>query len=1544
MGKNLGLEFNSANSDANSYRVIIPEQLRDNNWSAKIGSIQRLIDELEPKNYLIEFDFTKCRWIDPLPLLSMLMEMVSAKKRGFEVKAFFPSSDEGAPEQQRHWVYQNSPNRLLLFLAKEGFFDELLKFNISAQQGGKALDISVINNCKSLSASPSYADAHFIPVQLYEVPQLLGEDEQIGVRDSDFSANTVDNLLSKVGVTLHARCAAPERRYLLYNLRAVLQEFLHNVQEHAYLKETPRLAALYVRYRQGGAISTSVQEKEFYDDCMKQEFVHCSKTGRDWLDARHGCLEVFFLDRGCGIVHHFNSGAIKHELKKVMEATFYEGKSKKKIRRTELGGLHLMYTLMSRSTDYVRVLDDNTWFGSAVPFDRENAKVIEQITIEGDSQRLSAGQGMIGLAYNLRLSWNASTEDGETWLSFTGDEIKKVWDELSKPTESCDDFFGWFSQCTVWDERFNDALPEKNVSKFVLWLPKPNRMKWDILTRLKCLSENIENNCFLIIADIPSREAATYKAAMSNAKFDPREEWPKKFNRIVLATNRWAFAYAKHKTNKSGFHGFSAFSNNDIPNNFKPGIGKIFGEISFRLLVVHWLKWHDSARFWEEVENNNRLYLNEKVVWKEDERHEPIETVEGYLDFPATTHNQLCAALYRNALGRVFGLLDERKTEIIPVDSLANPVVHDVYAHEVYEPPDHGSDQIEKVAIGSVLVSGSTLNAVGLERNIHFFVHGKTTLVNSRTESGKKYSALFHWMPKITDQTGQATQKRIGKTSAIAPNGWLSNEIPRFNAVGDQALGKRNPTNTYRDWQSAGPVIVRLGHWRYEGHHDLVTINIPDAVEDAFARNNSLANFLVTTILPFLGIAQNQLIKRNWQDYPNDISTSGLLVYRSHPSSERILNTLLSILPEEIRREVMLNIFPVLPLRKRFGSSTLLIPPRMREEIRASSSKKKVMIFDDAAISGRTLQDLRSTLLHIGAEEIRIVLIANRLRLPAETGTIEYFWRLDVPTMGHEGNCPLCGALNQTRTFSQHLVKGSSAASTIQAWLRAWDPASPITKWDAGLNPIPLAPDTKKYCHRNNKFLADIHIVRSTGLTIHAAEIHAMTACDDYGLRKIREKTKGDKTKLDAAVKIELAASQLLLFGNELDQDLIIDFVVEGLLIPMGELPDNSPVAVLAVFVVMHTLDILKSHAQLSVAIAASRHIAQLQSVNHGLILTAFLLDQSLLDCNNDTYYPALRLLSTRHSSIAEKLRYLFRETLTAAGIAHSEPIPKLYDLIKKGSKPSPNQLISALNSLASIKDITSELGSELARCVESAADNYNGYPERYKALLFCINEAELILQNENSDLIKIKDSLGEVINKLHSIADCYFHRMDSKQEFGGNSFIKSVENLWGDKEISWDDVWKNKEHISRFIPGIKLSADSGLGADFGGARWIWIPWHKYIVNLIRDLLINVIYRNKPITDPWQGDNSEADMWVHVKFEPREVHISFANGVSDDLDKIFKKIKEGTNEKTRWTSLSELGGSVEIDPDKSKPGKLLVLKVSIPYASHLTAPKNKGDS
>jgi len=112
--------------------------------------------------------------------------------------------------------------------------------------------------------------------------------------------------------------------------------------------------------------------------------------------------------------------------------------------------------------------------------------------------------------------------------------------------------------------------------------------------------------------------------------------------------------------------------------------------------------------------------------------------------------------------------------------------------------------------------------------------------------------------------------------------------------------------------------------------------------------------------------------------------------------------------------------------------STLLIPPRLQKEIRESAYKKHIMVFDDASISGRTLQDLRTTLNQLGAgtDDFQIVLIANRLRLPAEAGKIKYFWRMDIPTMGREGTCPLCHGLNQVKSFSKK-IKGSSLDSFL---------------------------------------------------------------------------------------------------------------------------------------------------------------------------------------------------------------------------------------------------------------------------------------------------------------------------------------------------------------------------------------------------------------------------------------------------------------------------------------------------------------------------------
>ena len=121
---------------------------------------------------------------------------------------------------------------------------------------------------------------------------------------------------------------------------------------------------------------------------------------------------------------------------------------------------------MKRNSDYVRALDDKTWIGLSVPFDRETDSIKIYKEVE---------EGFTGLAYHLRLGWKASTENSQTWSKFNTEDINRIWLELSKTENECEKLFNWFSQCTIWDERFGkDNFFEAGNSEFIFWLPKPN--------------------------------------------------------------------------------------------------------------------------------------------------------------------------------------------------------------------------------------------------------------------------------------------------------------------------------------------------------------------------------------------------------------------------------------------------------------------------------------------------------------------------------------------------------------------------------------------------------------------------------------------------------------------------------------------------------------------------------------------------------------------------------------------------------------------------------------------------------------------------------------------------------------------------------------------------------------------------------------------------------------------------------------------------------------------------------------------------------------
>lgn len=1551
-------------TDTNPRIVTVPNTLRDNNWTESIGHIQHALDALSVGKHQVVFDFTKARWVDPLPLLSLLIEIVSLKNRNIDVQVIFPSRNESNPSSnESDKAVHACPNRVLLYYAKEGFFNALLDSSIHATIGENTLSAQEIEACEGLNVKPAYANSSFLPFKILDIPRIKNINEHFHSDEYAYCSRKVEEILTGVEVTLHAKCSSKERRHLIYTLSTVIQEFIHNVQEHAYNEGDSCLAAIYVRHRYGKLEVCSHAGQQIYDECTRLEKNNCKLINTEWLNNKRGCLEVFFLDRGQGILQKFSALDSGNSFRSVIHGTFLDGKSTKKNRRTQNGGLYTLHELMKRSHDYLRALNKNTWFGSAVPLNRDNSRTIGHLESHNEID-------FKGLAYHLRLSWQTPTDNEDSWHRFSPDEKSTIRNEFCKPYSECKGFLSVFDKQLVVDERFNES-PNIDTNKvdvdYVLWLPKRGKMKWDILSGLEDISDRLSKSCCLVIADIPCMEAAMYEASMGESNFGRREMWPNRFTKILLATNRWTFASAIHviKNTSTGAHGFTTLRTDNMPDDFTSSWGKIIPiGYSLRQMIIYWLKYHESKLFWNIVTTDNRLFLPETVIWSDDNEHIPTKIIHGYLDFPATTHNKQCAQLYRLALARALELASSVECFLEPVDRLAEPVINDLYSQEIYEFQKTDRRSADKLAVGSVLVSGITLDATdNNQNNIHFFVHNEVhevTETNKDKEivSTKKISlfeshpSLFFWIPNISvDQSARPKQQRIGKTSAIAPRGWLSIEIPRADKTLREKNGKlensyafHSDEDSYIDWQNISPTIAKFGHWHYEGNHDLVTLNISDAVEDAFNRRNHLAKFLIQHLLHPLGIDTDKIkyfdgIKK----IKNDLS---IIIYRSHPSSERIIDTLLSSLDDEQRNQLAQWIFPILPLRQRWGGSTLLIPPREREKIKAAlQHRQTAIIFDDAAISGRTIQDLQTTLKDLNAEKTEVTVIVNRLRLPSESRKINYFWRLDIPTMGKQGVCPWCHSLNVAKSLANKMVADTKEHQDIKSWIEKWSKANTINEWHKGLEPIQLKQRLYKNftyrCDGNNEngnHTQRVPIYRSIGLIIHALQIHAMTASDDYGLRKIRE------TSQEPEIKIEIAVSQLMLFGDELDTNLICCFIVEGLLGPMAEDNCNTTHGQIAVLTLMHLLLTSSSDQLHQYIIAKTRFFSgELNNFSHGRIYLAFLVSEILKKSGNpdNEFHAGRRLLSMKHSNRAETLRAFIREMENAAGNVHSEPLPNLINELKTTTTISGKMLFAAETSIFKLKDIIQELGYDLAAASDTGENSYvecrKGIESALEKTLICLeayskaSTGELNAGMAKQELIK---SLDCVTARFSEFAKFYFHTVETNEPKGKYSFKRELSKIW--ENIDWVNLKKVKK-IQHFEgnPIIKHSQESCICADFEKSMvQARILWHAPVRNIIRDLIFNVAYPvrdNKLIVDPW-GDASSiemAHMWINISYT-KDYACIFLSSYAENSSGIFDEIKG----KKRWGTLTDFSGYLKHNIEHSR-NSVLTIEIYLPYASKL---------
>jgi hypothetical protein len=1460
--------------------------------------------------------------------MSILVEISYALQLGLAVDINLPSPDNNLPSPDKSistialGPYQQSPNRLLRFLASEGFLDCLTRLSGTGlsivSTTGDTLSADACAAYRSLPIKPSYEDAHCVEMRVFDVP-----DEQ----DTEFARQTVENLLTGVELALSAKVAQRARDQLVVKLRLVIQEALHNAQEHAYkTKQEPRPMAIYVRYRAGG-LSQSGASTDVFRANLMEEIEHCPRLLADWLEARQGCLEVFLLDRGVGFVRSLTDGGVllkhTHKLYEAMRQTFIEGNSSKKNRHTRYGGLHLLHKYLTETGDYIRVLDDKTWFGSGTPLFRAT-----------EQAWLLAKTKLHGVAINVRLGWKAEADFRDEWISFARGEKSEIWAELQGDETSYARSFEWFKEnTTVLDERFEALKVFPGGEKWILWLAKPHRMKWDIVTFVESVvvKHVFGKRTTLVIADIPSYEAAIYVSALAEFVVDPRRPWPSKFERIVLVTNRWRFAVVDYKeqANEEGRvirHGFSPLKSDlkDVRVTTPPIEPK---PENFRLAIVRWLKWHDSRRLWAAVDQRANTFMPEMVVWGKNTDGKP-RTIRGYLDFPQTTHDALCAAIYRAALVRVLGVLCPNETQMIPVDRLTMSVLREVHAGEVYESP---GDRIrDSVALGSILMSGSTVQAAGLPSlDLHFFVHPDSPLRGAKP-------ALLFWLSEHMIDSSPPKLTRIGRTAAVAPGGWKSFEVPRFDLRGE-CVGARDPHKSYEDWQSASPVIVKAGHWSYEGHHDFITVNIANAVESAFLQQNDLARFLVNRVLPFVGLGKMDLNDAGQRLLERSVrEPHGILVYRSHPSSEVIVGQLLGLLTEDARKVALSRIFPVLPIRTRWSGSTLLIPPLVREEIRSAIKERgqprPVLLFDDASITGRTLYDLRAIINALGAEEIRTVVVANRLRRPAETfghESLDYYWRFDLPVMGREGKCPLCYALQLAGSFASSLV-AVNAKNEVAAWQRRWRQMSPLDDWSAGLQSLPLSNPKlgTRYCFRyempgpeDSRYLAQIDLVRSTGLAAHLAELHAMTGRDDYGLLKIAEHDEPE-------IRIELGASQLLLFGDEFDQDIAVE-LLHALIRELVRLPRNSSHASLVALTLMSSLGTLGIQAKRK-AIEPVLQMDWAAGKSYVIkVLLAYLVTEGLVEPGAGAYDIGARLLKTEAMSTSSRLRAMFLETLSPKGNAHSEPIPIALDQFTEASNIMDGDIDDALDSLDRIEDLFKGCERHLVR-----KDASGEYDTKLLELAEATRKARSALREwldgktDSRSRDECKSSLEGVLHTMRALAGSVFHCIPSvvdyysKRTFISNALMAVIDR------VNWKQAFEGKE-VEAGDRSIRVSS-AGESSFEKGAGEVWIAWNRSHFGIVLDLLKNAVYAANLVSDPWCSEQLElANLWLRVDYGEHAVDVTLANSVNDREAPVFDKLKKKEH---RWEGLTTLGGSIE---PVDMGSKMFAIRIRIPYAAYL---------
>lgn len=1167
----------------NPYSMDLETEFREPDGLSVVGELQQAVRQRLITS--IHVDLTKIEWVDPIPLL-MLLSVLGEFSKSCDSRAD-PSVviDLGG-----HDIGEPDHKLCLKFLASHGFvhlFSEVGKVKwrgiveIANPKTGKeewteksfTEGPEIVDQLMRYAHSRHFSNSVLLPARLIPLNKATEND--------DLLHDEVECLF--VQMRTHARTArflddSSARDILFQKVRTLLYELLLNVGEHAYPSIRPHgLAAVYARIHGRRPENADQDAVERWDELFRADRTLLPGMRQFDPSPNIDWVELFICDVGDGLTSKISqwksstdnplvdraiasarkSKTPLQSLSKRLFVSGFSSVSRDSPTRTVVTGLQHLGHVLALDQDYARIYSDfGTWLGGSHPWRPArtgDVQVLSRREAEGTTRYCS------GTAYGIHIQPKlGAVLDDDRWVPISTETREAALDALRGDRQIdpivtvnfCDRIEDSNCRPPNDDEIMESSkLDDIEVLNIVLRPPKlvgkHDIGRWLDWTRRQIRPLGAFDRCVLYIAELTPSQGAIFLDFIERNYSGNAAKLA-----IYLITNNWSVTCllpVKHSGRGFQFR----VSRADAASFNSPRSAD--GTLTL-IELIQYLRHFDSEVFWanrsEDRENIVDLIRAGDTVWEETPDFQVVLT--RYLDFGQSLVNERRYKACLRALRRVLALQTDSRP--MASDQLVDRLILDSNSHR--RGADGSNDDRSVVVVGSVCVTGTT--ATRYRERLDIDVKDQVfLLINSDVEIRPKVRsqdlpitkglgvdvemselrvAALSWMPPDELQTWTDCWARVPNTPFIAPNGGKSLSLVRFRKPTDDDKSDthypRSPKQMYRDFDRYG--ILKLGHWRYQGRHDLITVNLAQAFRYAHIEHGSMFLWLRDQFRTLFSASNDK-----------GEPIAHVLVYPSHPVSDEII-ALISTHREFDGCLPKLGIFPVKYLGSHTVSPALASPMLERLVIQATNEipreKWAGVVFDDGVITGKHQRELSQLLQDLGSASVRTVAFVDRTGLPTRDGIVQSFskrhrrlWRLDLPTLGHERDCAICGVLQIAKTYRTHVARPQLKAR-LDDWLQIWGIADVDTQWhSSGVPPVLFKTPQKlkfgiTFDQKEGASERFLHLTNSTSFSTALIELTRLTTRADKALERGTQLF--EEYPLAA---IEIVASQLLLFWDELN-------------------------------------------------------------------------------------------------------------------------------------------------------------------------------------------------------------------------------------------------------------------------------------------------------------------------------------------------------------------------------------------------------------------------